>query len=379
MQLIYIANIRMPTEKAHGHQISKMCEQFSREGEKVELWVPARRSSLEGDIFSFYNLENNFKVRKIFCLDLFFLEKYIGPLAFWLEFLSFYFSALIRAAFLAPKTLIYTREVLVCLFRIFFFRVIYECHSIPKKEKSFFMISRLADKIITISANLKEIFLRQGFRENKILVAPDAVDLSIFDLRLSTREARQKLGLPPEGKIIIYTGKLKTMDMDKGVGDILAALAKLPADVLFLAIGGSEEDIAFYQKQAQELKVAGKVKFITHVSQNKLAIYQKAADILLMPFPFSKHYAYFMSPLKMFEYMASQRPIIASDLPSIREVLNKENCVFCQPDNPADLAGKISLLLKDETLARKVARGAYQDVDKYDWQQRVENILKFIR
>ena len=241
------------------------------------------------------------------------------------------------------------------------------------------MISRLADKIITISANLKEIFLRQGFRENKILVAPDAVDLSIFDLRLSTREARQKLGLPPEGKIIIYTGKLKTMDMDKGVGDILAALAKLPADVLFLAIGGSEEDIAFYQKQAQELKVAGKVKFITHVSQNKLAIYQKAADILLMPFPFSKHYAYFMSPLKMFEYMASQRPIIASDLPSIREVLNKENCVFCQPDNPADLAGKISLLLKDETLARKVARGAYQDVDKYDWQQRVENILKFIR
>lgn len=378
LKIVYIANIRLPTEKAHGYQISKMCEQLSQAGVAVELWLPRRRNYLKEDIFSFYNLENNFRVRRIFCLDLFFLERFIGPFAFWLEFLSFYFFVLIRATFLKPGTLVYTRESLVCFFRIFCFQVVYECHSISKKEKSFFTLSRLADKIIVISPGLKKIFLQKGFKKEKIFLAPDAVDLSIFDLELSKAEARQKLNLPQDKKIIAYTGKFKTMGMDKGISDILKALAYLPPDVVFLAVGGSEADITYYQNQAQRLEVEGKVKFIGHVSQGELAIYQKAADILLMPFPFNQHYAYYMSPLKMFEYMASQRPIIASDLPSIREILNSQNSCLCQPDNSKDLSEKIAFVLKNETLGEKIAERAYEDVKTRTWQKRAEGILGFI-
>jgi len=378
-EIIYIANVRIPTEKAHGHQIAKMCEQFAERGYKVELWAPARKNNISADVFSFYNLEENFKIKKVPCLDLFSLEKFIGPFSFWLEFLSFYFFILIKSAFLSPRTIIYTREPLVCLFKIFFFKVIFECHSIPEKKKSFFLLARLADRIITVSSGLKEFFLQKGFKEEKIFVSPDAVDLSVFDINMTKKEAREKLDLPEGQKIVVYTGKFKTMNMDKGLSDILKSLAHLPPNIIFLAVGGSQEDIAYYQKEAEELKVDGRVKFIGHVSQGELAIYQKAADILLMPFPFNQHYAYYMSPLKMFEYMAGKRPIIASDLPSIREILNSQNSCLCQPDNPKDLSEKIAFVLENETLGEKIAEKAYQDAKNYTWEKRAEGILGFIR
>ena len=110
----------------------------------------------------------------------------------------------------------------------------------------------------------------------------------------------------------------------------------------------------------------------------KIGNFQKACDILLMPFPWCEHYAYYMSPLKMFEYMASQRPIIASDLPSIREVLDEKNCLFCKPDNADDLAEKINFLVVKDNFGRSIAAEAYNKVKDYTWAKRAKNILEFI-
>ncbi len=52
MKLVYIANVRIPTEKAHGYQICKMCEEFSSQGIKVELWVPTRENNIKEDQIS---------------------------------------------------------------------------------------------------------------------------------------------------------------------------------------------------------------------------------------------------------------------------------------------------------------------------------------
>jgi len=85
-----------------------------------------------------------------------------------------------------------------------------------------------------------------------------------------------------------------------------------------------------------------------------------------------------MSPLKIFEYMASQRPIAASDLPSLREVLNEENSVLIEPDNPRSLAEGVKNILQNVKFADKISKQAYSDVQKYTWEKRAERILGFV-
>ncbi|MFH0923456.1 MAG: glycosyltransferase, partial [Candidatus Falkowbacteria bacterium] len=221
----------------------------------------------------------------------------------------------------------------------------------------------------------------------KTIVASDAVDLKIFGLDLTKEQARERLNLPQapaeycgaSKKIIGYSGKFKTMGMDKGVDDILKALKILnDRNILFIAMGGSEKDIAFYQEKVNGLKLNNQVLLKGAAPQSDLAVFQKACDALLMPFPNREHYAYYMSPLKMFEYMASKRPIIASDLPTIREVLSEKNAVIVKPDNPEDLARGIKKVLEDDKLYVEIAGRAYEDARNYTWEKRVEKIIDFI-
>ena len=209
---------------------------------------------------------------------------------------------------------------------------------------------------------------------------PDGVDMEIFDINISQEDARRKLDLPLNKKILAYTGKFKTMDRDKGINNILNALKILNnKNIIFAAVGGSDQEIDYYKKKAKEFGVIDQVVFKGLSPQSDLAVCQKAADILMMPFPYNRHYAYYMSPLKMFEYMAAKRPIIVTDLPSIREVLNENNSVIVKPCDSEDLAKGINNILDSQDLAEKAAMQAYKDVDKYTWERRVEKILNFVK
>jgi glycosyltransferase involved in cell wall biosynthesis len=87
-----------------------------------------------------------------------------------------------------------------------------------------------------------------------------------------------------------------------------------------------------------------------------------------------------MSPLKMFEYMASKRPIIASDLPSVREVLGEDDALFVKPDNSEDLAQKIKIILSSLEKCDKIATKALHKVrEHYTWSRRAQNIIKQIK
>ncbi len=85
-----------------------------------------------------------------------------------------------------------------------------------------------------------------------------------------------------------------------------------------------------------------------------------------------------MSPMKMFEYMASQRPIIASDLPAIKEILNPDNAFLIKSDSSISLAQSIEKILQNKILADRILKRAYQDIKQYTWQKRVKNIINFI-
>ena len=88
-KIYYVANIRLPTEKAHGVQIMKMCEAFARRGAVVELVVPNRRTHIAGDPFDYYGVEENFSITRLSVID----SVSLGRLGFLLETLSFAISA----------------------------------------------------------------------------------------------------------------------------------------------------------------------------------------------------------------------------------------------------------------------------------------------
>ena len=381
MKIVYIANIRIPTEKAHGWQICKMCEEFSGQGAQVELWVPGRENDIKTDAFSFYFLKRNFKIKKIKCFDFYKYYKYLGKFSFYLHNTWFLFKLLWQKV--EGEAIIYTRDLEIAwLFNLRRHKVIFEAHSFSEKNrKLFFFLAKKIKKIIVITEKLKRFFLSHDILSENIMISPDGVDLDIFDLDISKEDARKKTNLPRNKIILGYTGSFKTMGEDKGIAiilDSLKILSKKSKDLLFVAIGGSEVDINYYTKRAKDKGIDDLVLFLKRVDIKKLAIFQKSFDILLMPFPYSKHYAFYMSPLKMFEYMASKRPIITSNLPSIKEILNENNCVFFQSDNQKDLAEKIIFLLANKNLADKISEQAYREVKDYTWKKRAEKIINFI-
>jgi len=381
MKIIYIINARIPSQKAHSYQISKMCESFAKQGINLELWIPRRYDQLDKNLFTFYGLEENFSLKIIKSLDFLKYYKFLGKISFFLQ--SLFFLGKLNQQKINQDTIIYTRNPEIAwLFSLKNKMVIFEAHrwSNSRIFSNKFLLKKVF-KIITVTQELKKIFLENKFLENKLLVASDAVDLKVFGINLEKENAKKILNLPLDKKILIYSGSFETMGEGKGVMNILQVIKSIvleDQEVIFVAVGASKKDIKFYEKFANDLDLKNKVLFKERVNINQLAIYYQASDILLMPFPYTQHYAYYMSPLKMFEYMASQRPIIATDLPSIKEVLNENNSILIKPDNEEELVQAINKLLNNSELAHKLAQQAYQDVQEYTWEKRAEKILEFI-
>ena len=366
----------MPTEKAHGYQIAKMCEEFANLGIEVELWVPNVKNYIKEDCFTYYNLRKNFKVKKIKlnpCCRIFkFKEKYY----FFVR--NIYFSLKCFFKFKEKDTIIYTRDVWVgWLFGRRGYRTVYEAHSWPESKIGFYkFFLRKIGKVVVITNNLKKKFLKEGFNKNKILVAPDGADLKKFDIRISRKEARRKLDLPPDKRIILYTGHLYKW---KGA-QVLADSAKyLPEGAVIYFVGGLDSDRKNFINKNKELIRQGKVVSIKNQPHKLIPFWLKAADVLVLPNLETENISrYYTSPLKLFEYMASQRPIVASALPSIKEILGKESSVLVEPGNPFALAQGINKILDNEELGRKLAGKAYNIVQEYSWNKRAQRILNFI-
>ena len=366
----------MPTGRAHGLTIVKSCEAFANAGSAVTLVLLRRKNGSNVDIFGIYSVPKIFSVRYLLVPE--FLYRSTSQMAFTLQTAVFYICAFFFMLFENRKdTIIYTREFPITLLRFVGFKVVFECHTISHKRRLFFWFCRRASRIITISGALKRTFVNAGFADGRIMVAPSGVDLSIFAHLTGKGEARDALGLSRDEKIVLYTGNFTTMGEDKGIIDIIRALKELP-DTTFVAVGGGEPDIVRFNKLAVDEGVEARVRLLPHAPQAVLANYQQAADILLMPFPDTPHYRNHMSPVKMFEYMASGRPIIASDLPTIREVLNDTNAVIVPPGDPRSLAAAMRGLFDDPARSEMLARQARSDVERYAWGERARSVLTFI-
>jgi glycosyltransferase involved in cell wall biosynthesis len=121
------------------------------------------------------------------------------------------------------------------------------------------------------------------------------------------------------------------------------------------------------------------VRFRGFVPPPALDAERAEADLFVIPLLDSTTARLFTSPLKLFEAMASNRPVVASDLPSIREILSHEvNALLVPPGDPRALAAAIERLLRDSALSTRLAARAFEDVKAYSWDRRAEAISSFL-
>ncbi|WP_084669090.1 glycosyltransferase family 4 protein [Spirulina major] len=228
--------------------------------------------------------------------------------------------------------------------------------------------------IVTLADELRSHYIQQGCDPAKICIAPSAVDLAPFIPAQPQAIARQALNLATNQPIALYAGNLYDY---KGIPTILQAATQLP-HCQFVLVGGQTKDVERVRSQALRLGLHN-LQITGYKTQAELPPYLFAADLLLLPTSQQWKLASTTSPLKLFEYMAAQRPIIASDLPNIATVLrDRHNGRLIPPDDPDAMADAIRALLADPVAGDAIAAQAWQDVQHHTWTQRAATILQFI-
>ncbi len=364
MKLLYIANIRLPTEKAHGIQIMKTCEAFAKTGVEIELVVPTRHNELTVNPFAYYGVPDNlFKIVTLRVPDLI----GYGRLGFLVS--SIWFSERVRwLRSFWTADIIYSRDALVLVQYLLLGReLVFEAHAKPSFVAR--IVARHAHRVVVISQALREAYTAAGVSAERIIVAPDAVDEHLFDAVPAKTEAREILGLPLVQHLVIYTGHLYAR---KGADTLAEAASRIP-EALFVFVGGTIEDIARFKGRwgSQE-----NIRIIGHVAPERVPFYLRAADVLVIPNSGkNEDTARFASPMKLFEYMASGTPIVASNVPSIREVLGDQEALFVDADDAAALVNGITSVFTHEKEAHEKADSAQRKTREYTWGERVRHIL----
>jgi len=237
-----------------------------------------------------------------------------------------------------------------------------------------------APPYVAFSCRLLEI----GFSSDKVIVLPDGVDLDLFEDLPSKEKCRRRLGLPLDRPIIGYIGRFRTLEMEKGIPELIKAMKDLSpvngAKPLLLCVGGPMDAVPAYLDLAHRIGVPqDRLQFVDRVPNTEVPYWIRSCDVATIPWTWTEFSAYFTSPLKLFEYMAAGVPILATDLPSVREVLRHgENAWLVPPDDPKALSTGIQHLLENPDLAERLARQAREDVRQYTWKRRAATILQHV-
>lgn len=368
MNIHYISNNQLPTIKAHGIQIIKTCEALKELGVDVELIIPDRGiypQITETDPLEYYQVKHRFPVKK---LPSYSFGTRGSRLLFWLQ--QYLFARTVRR-YLKHPALVYSRDpfIIRTLSRQGH-ELYWEAHQFPRNIRSGFYRTVLDHirGLVVISDGLKKAFVKSGFPEQRIITAPDGFDPVEFVIPETKAEMRQKLRVPHDRKIVLYAGQLFEW---KGVDILVQAAQYLHDGILVLVVGGTTEDLARIKKLDQ----CGRVRFEGFKPRKEIPGYLRAADIAILPNKKDRGMSeFYTSPLKLFEYMAAGLPIVASDLPSIREILNETNSVLVEPDHARALATAITRLADDPVKMLQLGRCALRDSAQYSWIARARKI-----
>jgi glycosyltransferase involved in cell wall biosynthesis len=343
----------------------KMCEAFSKIGHEVILFGIKTKEIDEKQIFEYYGINKTFKL----CLN---------------QMAEFRGFPIIHSIIIALRVLTldkikayYSRSIFISFLMSFFVNSFYECHSLEYKRHNRLIQGRIfksrkVKKIICISESLKnDIIKAYRISADKIIVLPDGADPYL-------KQSKNRL----KGFNAGYSGSLL-----KGRGiDLILNMAKKFPDVNFHIMGGSESEITYWRNKMD----APNIKYYGHIPPKSVKDIIIGMDVLLMPYQSCENRPLidaakvntvkWMSPMKMFEYMATGKAIISSDLMVLKEVLkNEHNALLCDPDRKEDWYAALRRLKNDQALRTAIGAKAKSDLEAhYTWKIRAEKLIRHI-
>lgn len=368
MKIIYLSRSMLPSKAANSVQVMKMCQALVKAGHSLKLVAGAAESPSLDYLFDYYGVKERFEIMllKGRTETAAGLLTYLAKFYFWIKNTD-------------RPDIFYGRDLFTLTLASFTHKVpfYYEAHK-PPSNPVYFLLNLLLIKnkrlvkLVVITNSLKVEYLAKfpGLPGEKVLVAPDGADIP-------KHSGPQPAGQCKRDKTVIgYVGHLYP---GRGI-DLILTLAKELPQFIFRIVGGNEKDIAYWRNICRGMD---NIEFTGFIPPKDLARVYSGIDLVLAPYqsrvsiPGGGDTSRWMSPLKIFEYMAFAKPIIASDLPAIREVLTGGvNAVLCRPDNTADWAGAIMLLEQDKSLRKQIAANAFKDLtDNYTWDKRAARIL----
>ncbi len=375
-RMFLIFHGRFPSERAAALFAAKSAEAFGSFMD-VTLLVPRRLGRSKRSAFDYFDLKKNFKVVFLPTIDIFWLPL-LSRLGFHISQTVFSLVCLAYLKFHASKEdIIYSNENLPLLILVRSFpNCFYEMHDFPG-EQSYPFYRRLFKKVRWILIHNKwkagKALEVLSVDREKILIEPNAVELEKFDIKMTKSEARSILGLSEGKKTIVYTGHLYGW---KGADTLAEAALSFAADFMFYFVGGTETEVKDFRRRYHKPNIS----FVGHQPHAQIPLWQKAADVLVIPNTAKEDISkYYTSPMKLFEYMASGTPIVASQIPSIEEIVTKDDVRFFAPDDPASLANAIRETAGETDMSISKTKNALKRVGSHTWTQRAERIIGFTR
>jgi len=242
--------------------------------------------------------------------------------------------------------------------------VIYELHNVHKKRSWEYLIKTAAkeiDMIVTISQGLTD-YLKKNFEVKcKIITLPCAAEEP--EKEMKKEKARRNLKLQKDAKIVIYTGALKE---DRDIQTLIRT-AKHTPDTKYLLFGNPTEWIKSKTKGSKNIKIMGYAK-------NPYTTYC-AADVLFAGYSKNTNTYEYMSPIKLFEYGWSKRPMIITDLKRTREFYNEKEAWFYNEGDEKQLADTIRNAIEKKEKSRQKAENAYKRNKERTYKNRAKHIM----
>lgn len=235
-----------------------------------------------------------------------------------------------------------------------------------------------ADLIVGNAKALKDELIKRGIQSEKIVIIPNGVDPIKFNPSISGREIREKYGLAEDDIVVTFVG---TFGPWHGADVLAQSIKKVVSKIqnvkfMFVGKGGG---LAKVQQIIEDDEVLNFVTYTGAISQNIAPSYLAASDILVSPqIPNPDGSPFFGSPTKLFEYMASGKAIVASDLDQMGQILSdNDTALLTTPGNSDEIADCILRLANDEQLRQALGKNAREEVvKKYTWDIHVKKILE---